>query len=438
MTDTLRAPAEPAAGVTTAPTQPPAPVRNADKGTFSSLRYVDYRYLWIGTIFLSAGQWVQQVTLGWLLYDLTSSSLLLGALNGMRAIPFLLVGPFAGVVADRTDPRTVLKWVQGSLFVSAFVMGTIVITGHTEVWHLFVFTAITGVGWSVVQPVRQSMVSATVPKTDVANAVALASVGFNAMKVVGPSLGGFMVAAFGAGGNFYVQGVSYFAVFVLMFFMNIDYQPKGRREKSVLEDLKEGLAYCLHDRLMLSLQLVGLIPSMLAWPVQALMPVFQKDVLNAGPEALGFLLAAPGVGGVASMLLLASMANRMDRKGRFAIVALTLQGVSVVLFSFTRELPYAFAVMAVFGAVQLSFHATVMTILQISTPDRLRSRIVSIYMLNTGLSPLGSMAAGALAEWQGAPFAFFVVGVATVGFAALMVKLAPALWRWTPPIHAEA
>lgn len=431
MTDIARTPAT---TPTTADAAPPAPTpvaAPAKQGTFSSLRHRDYRYLWVGTMFLSAGQWVQQVTLGWLLYDLTGSSVLLGALNGVRAIPFLVVGPFAGVVADRNDPRTVLKWVQGMLFLTAFLMGSIVVAGKTEVWHLFVFTAFTGIGWSIVQPVRQTLVSATVPREEVANAVALASVGFNALKVLGPSIGGFLVAVFGAGGNFFVQGLTYLAVFILMFMMSVDYVP-AKQKSSVLADLKEGLGYCVRDPLMLSLQAAGLIPSMLAWPVQALMPVFQKDVLGAGPEALGFLLAAPGVGGVVSMLFLAGMANQVHKKGQFALVGLVFQGISVMAFALTRDLPYSLAAMAVFGAAQLSFHATVMTMIQLSTPAKLRSRVVSIYMLNTGLSPIGSVVAGIVAETAGAPTSMFAVGVSTVVFALLLGALAHPLRRWTP------
>lgn len=429
MTDTLHT-RQPAAVAAPPPKQAPATPRKT--GTFSSLQYIDYRYLWIGTMFLSAGQWIQQVTLGWLLYDLTSSSVQLGLLNAMRAIPFLIVGPFAGVVADRTDPRTVLKWVQSSLFITAFLMGTIVVTNTLEVWHLFVFTALTGVGWSIVQPIRQALVSATVPKAEVANAIALNSVGFNTIKVLGPSLGGFMVAAFGAGGNFFVQGFTYLAVFVIVWMMHIDYQPAQKRGVSVLDDLKEGLRYSINDPMMRALQLAGLIPSMLAWPVQALMPVYQKDVLHAGPEALGFLLAGPGVGGVISMLFLAKYANQVDHKGQFAVVALVFQGIAVIAFSFTDSLWLGVLAMVVFGAAQLSFHATIMTILQMSTPAHLRSRTVSIYMLNAGLSPLGSMAAGIISDAGGAPMAFLAVGIATVIFATLLGMMAKPMRAWTP------
>ncbi len=134
--------------------------------TFSSLRHLDYRYLWTGTLMMSAGQWVQQVTLGWLLYDLTGNSMLLGALNGLRAVPFLVTGPMAGVAADRMDRRKLLLRTQWILIITALCMGALVASPFLHVSHIFVFTLITGIAWSFTEPVRQSMIPSVVPKDD--------------------------------------------------------------------------------------------------------------------------------------------------------------------------------------------------------------------------------------------------------------------------------
>jgi len=152
-----------------------APARGS-LNTFSSLRHRNYRFLWISTLFMSAGQWIQQVTLGWLAYDLTGSSVLLGALNGLRAAPFLISGPLAGVAADRVDRRQLLLATQALLMITAFGMGALIVSGFLQVWHLFAFTLMTGIAWSFTLPVRQSIVPNIVPKTDLMNAVALSSV----------------------------------------------------------------------------------------------------------------------------------------------------------------------------------------------------------------------------------------------------------------------
>ena len=175
---------------------------------FSSLRHRDYRYLFAGTVFMSAGQWIQQVTLGWLLYDMTGSSVLLGVLNGLRTLPFLVSAPAAGVAADRMDRRGLLLITQVLLLITAFVMGFLVVTNRAEVWHLFVFTLITGLAWSFNQPVRQALLPSVVPKGDLMNAVALSAMCFNVTKLFAPTLGGLLIAWFGGGGNFFVQGAT--------------------------------------------------------------------------------------------------------------------------------------------------------------------------------------------------------------------------------------
>ena len=148
-------------------------------GTFSSLRHLNFRYLWFGTLFMSGGQWIQQVTLGWLLYDLTGSSVLLGLLNGLRALPFLIASPIAGVAADRMDRKQLILATQYVLIMTTLTMGLLVASGILEVWHLFVFTVVTGVIWAFVDPVHQTLVPALVPREDLMNAVALNSAAFN-------------------------------------------------------------------------------------------------------------------------------------------------------------------------------------------------------------------------------------------------------------------
>ncbi|HWH79044.1 MAG TPA: MFS transporter, partial [Candidatus Binatus sp.] len=211
--------------------------------TFSSLRHTDYRYLWIGTVFMSAGQWIQQVTLGWLIYDITGSSVLLGMLNGLRALPFLIASPIAGVVADRTNRKKVLIISQYVLLIATVIMGCLVAVGFVHVWQVFAFTLVTATAWSFVDPVRQSMVPTLVPKEDLMNAVALNSAAFNMTKVVGPSIGGLLIALFGASGNFFVQGAAYAAVLLSIYWMTVPANSTEARRSSAMANLKEGMLY---------------------------------------------------------------------------------------------------------------------------------------------------------------------------------------------------
>jgi len=395
--------------------------------TFASLRHADFRYLWTGTIFLSSGQWIQQVTLGWLLYDITGSSVLLGLLNGIRALPFLIAGPIAGVAADRTDRRKLMVGTQYILMLTAIGMGAVVASGLLEVWHVFVFTLITGATWAFVDPVRQSLIPNVVPKRDLSNAIALNSMAFNATKIVGPSVGGLLIALFGAAGNFFVQGAVYIGVLLAIYKMNVPPTPPEARRATVLANFKEGCAYVWSNSTVLALMVAALVPRIFAVPYQTLLPVFQKDVLGVGPEGLGMMLAAPGVGAVLAVLTLATLASRMRHQGILLLTSLVLLGVLLNLFSWTRSFPLALIALVGVGAFQVLFMATTNTLLQMIVPDPLRGRVMSIYMFDRGLMPLGALFAGVSAHFIGAPATVSVMGCVVVLLALLVAWRVPLI-----------
>lgn len=394
--------------------------------TFSSLRHTDYRYLWIGTVFMSAGQWIQQVTLGWLIYDLTGSSVLLGMLNGLRALPFLIASPIAGVVADRTNRKKVLVFSQYVLLIATVMMGSLVAVGFVRVWQVFAFTLITSLAWSFVDPVRQSMVPTLVPKEDLMNAIALNSAAFNMTKVIGPSIGGLLIALFGASGNFFVQGAAYAGVLLSIYWMTVPANSTDARRSSALANLKEGLMYVWSNPTVFALMTSALIPRIIAVPYQTLMPVFQKDVLKVGPEGLGILLAAPGLGACLAGFALATLSSRIHRQGTVLIVSLIALGVGMNIFAWTTNFTLALIVLVAIGACQIFYMATTNTMLQVIVPDHLRGRVMSIYMLDRGLMPIGALGAGISAHWVGAPL--------TVSYMGLIVVVLALLVAWRAPV----
>jgi len=395
--------------------------------TFSSLRHIDFRYLCAGTFMMSAGQWIQQVTLGWLVYELTGSSILLGMLNGLRAFPFLVTGPMAGVAADRMDRKKLLLRTQWVLIVTAVMMGGLVVAGLLEVWHIFAFTLITGIAWTFTEPVRQSMIPSMVPKADLANAIALNSGGFNLMKIAGPALGGALIALFGAGGNFFVQAVAYVGVLVMIYWMQVAPTPPEARRSSAMANLKEGFAYVWSTPAVLALMTLAYVPRVFAVPYQTLMPVFQKDVLKVGPEGLGLLMAAPGVGAVIAVLMLASMANRMRRQGLFLVASIVILGLFLILFSRITYFPLALISLIAVGIFQMLFLASTSTILQLIVPDELRGRVMSLYMLDRGFMPAGALFAGVAAHVIGAPATVATMGAIVIVLAAFVAWKVPAL-----------
>ena len=418
MDDELTAPLDTA----TTATPPRARLR-----TFSSLRHADFRYLWTGTVMMSAGQWVQQVTLGWLIYDLTGNSVLLGALNGLRALPFLVTGPMAGVAADRMDRRKLLIGTQWVLIATAVIFGGLVWSPYLHVWHIFVFTLITGVAWTITEPVRMSLIPSSVPKDELANAVAINSGGFNMMKVLGPALGGALIAWVGAAENFFVQAVAYAGVLWMIYRMNVPPQRAEARHTSALANLKEGFAYVWSTPAVFALMALAYVPRIFAVPYQTLMPVFQKDVLKIGPEGLGLLMAAPGIGAVIAILTLASMGNRIKRQGRFLVGSIFVLGAAIILFSQITWFPLALVTLVIVGIFQMFFLASTATMLQMIVPDELRGRVLSLYMLDRGFMPLGALFAGTSAHFLGAPTTVAIMGAIVIVLTALVAWRIPAI-----------
>ncbi len=397
--------------------------------TFAALGHADYRYLWTGTLLMSSGQWIQQVTLGWLLYDLTGNSMLLGALNGLRALPFLVTGPLAGVAADRMDRRRLLLKTQWVLIITAVFMGALVASPYLHVWHIFLFTLITGIAWTITEPVRMSMIPSVVPKNELANAIALNSGGFNLMKVIGPALGGAMIAWFGAADNFFVQGIAYSGVLVMVYWMHIPPVRPEVKRSSAMANLKEGFAYVWSTPAVLALMTLAYVPRVFAVPYQTLMPVFQKDVLQVGPEGLGMLMAAPGVGAVIAVLTMASLANRFRRQGLFLVGSIVILGLLLILFSQLTSFALALVTLVVAGAFQMFFLASTATILQLLVPDELRGRVMSLYMLDRGFMPAGALFAGTAAHFVGAPMTVAAMGAIVVVLTLLVSWRIPAIRR---------
>jgi len=376
---------------------------------------------------MSAGQWVQQVTLGWLLYDLTGNSMLLGALNGLRALPFLVTGPLAGVAADRMDRRRLLLRTQWILIITALLMGALVASPFLHVWHIFLFTLITGVAWTITEPVRMSMIPSVVPKENLANAVALNSGGFNLMKVIGPALGGALIAWFGPAENFYVQAIAYSGVLAMVYWMHIPPHHAESKRRSALVNLKEGFAYVWSTPAVLALMTLAYVPRIFAVPYQTLMPVFQKDVLQTGPEGLGLLMAAPGVGAVIAVLTLASLGSRIQRQGLLLVGSIVVLGALLVIFSQITWFPLALFMLVLVGIFQMFFLASTATMLQMIVPDKLRGRVLSLYMLDRGFMPLGALFAGTTAHFIGAPLTVALMGAIVIILTVIVAWLVPAI-----------
>jgi MFS family permease len=391
--------------------------------TFWSLRHRDYRLLWFGSLFSSAALWIQQTTISWLTFQITGSEFMLGAVNGIRAIPLLFLAPFGGVAADRFDRKKLMFFTQMYLMGVTAAFGTVVLLDYAEVWNIVLFSILTGIGWALTMPVRQSVVPAVVPREDLQNAIALNSAGFNMTRIVGPSAGGLLIATIGMYGNFYLQAAMYLGVAAMVWQLTLAGREEGdTRQRTVGGSLVAGARYVWANRELRVQMAVALLPVLLALPYISLMPALADEVLGAKARGFGFLMSAPGIGAVAGTLAVASMGN-IQRRGLVILLCLVGLGVSLVGLAWSEWYSVSFVLLMFTGAFQMLYMSQNQTILQLKTPAAYRGRVMGIFMLNQGLIPLGSLFAGTLAEFKGTPFAIAVMGGSLLALSLLALAL---------------
>ena len=377
---------------------PGAPQRRRVQ-TFTSLRSKDYRLLWMGNVFDHMALWLQMITLSWLVWDLTGSALLSGTAAGLRGFPTLIIGPWAGVVADRVDRRKVVIVVQVFLSVVAFGFALMVATATVQVWHAFAYAGVSAVCFAFIMPARSALIVNTVPPGDLGNAFALNAMTVTVNRLIGGMLGGLLITEVGITWNFLVEGLSYLAAALLLIPMRTPYRRESTaRRESVLSNLRAGFLYIWREnRIILHLIIMSLILTFGFIPLPALLPAYAGEVLNAEANVGGYLMAAQGVGGVTTTFLIASLGFGV-KKGKLGLVALVVGSAAILTLSLSHWLLLSLAMMVALGLCQTSFIVSNQTIVQQMTPDNLRGRVTSIYMLEHGLGPVGIFLTGLLMD----------------------------------------
>ena len=370
--------------------------------TFSSLRHRDFFWLWLSNLFNASANWFQQFTVPWVVWDISHSPLWVAVAVGTRSFPFLFIGPFAGVFADRIDRRKLVLVVQSALAVVVFGFAVAVqrgyIVGNKGVIYVTVFSFITGVLHSLIQPMRQAMVANTVPRKDLGNAIALNSVAGNVARVVGPPLGGFLYAVLSPSANFFIQS----GLFILMVLMVVPIRLPYREEMtarraSVTANLKQGFRYVASERVILHLLLLSFVSAIFAAPIIQIMPVITAKVLGEGPKVGGFLFLMMGIGGITGTFCFASMGGTFGRGG-VGMIALILLSCSIIALGISGWLLVALAAMFCMGFSRIAFQINNNTLLQSTIPDGLRGRVMALYHLDHGFTPLAIIGVGAMAE----------------------------------------
>lgn len=374
---------------------------------------------------------MQQVAQGWLVLELTNDPFALGLAAAFQFVPVLVLGLFGGVVADALPKRPTLIATQAAAMALAFALAVLVATGTVQVWHVYLLAVLLGVVNAVDMPVRQSFVVEMVGRADVANAVALNSAVFNASRIVGPAVAGVLIGTLGMATCFFVNGVSYVAVLLALFAMRpreLLSLPGVEFERSwggVLGQLQEGLAYVRHTpTILLAISVLGIVATV-GMNFNVLIPILARDVLGGDAGAFGFLMAASGVGSLASAVMIA-YGQRPTL--RLLLFGAAVFGLALVLLSLSRSLPVSLLLMVVLGWGVIAIAAPTNTLIQLAVPDELRGRVMSLYTtVFAGSTPLGGLFSGTVAALAGVPAALLVGGVLSLLTAvAAATRLPPA------------
>jgi MFS family permease len=392
----------------------PSPTRKV--GTFESLRIRNFRLLLTGSTLSNAGQWIQQIALNWLVYDLTGSGTILGSINLIRSIASLGVIPMAGVLIDRLRRRLLFSIDYSWLFTITLTLGIILITGHIHTSYLFIFAFLGGLVQTVDYSLQQVLVFDLVPRSLTPNAIALVQTGWGLMRSFGPALGGLLIMWLGPGGNFLLQAGIYILIAIAILQIKFPVQKISKHPGSLLDDIKESLRHIINVRVTRSFITLGLIVPLCIIPIfTVLPPIYAVKVFSdESGKILGFLMASVGVGGIAGGVVSASL-GYLERRGFLQLGTLFLLSISLIGFAFSTTLWLSLLLLAMAGFFEMIFLTNNQTLIQLSIPDSLRGRVTSIVNLNWSLASLSGLVAGVGSDLLGGPkmITIFLAGIAT-------------------------
>ncbi len=363
----------------------------------------------------SIGHFVQEVALFWITYEITGSAMALGILGLCSALPRLILGALSGVLVDRYDRKLLLILVNFGSAIPIAIFLPIYAFGTLAFWHLLVLEILSGSIRAINPSAAQSILAELVPREDLMNAVSLYTVGFNIARIAGPSLGGVMILWIGIGGCYATFAVTLIVAGVGMLFLRTNKEPSIKREENFLREFKEGFQYVWHAPVILSSIVAAYTFAIFIVTYQSFLPVFAKEVLNVGPEGLGLLMAAPGLGGIASLSFLASVGERWNR-AMLLWVTTTTTPIFLILFCVSPIFWLSVVLLTLVGAGQVCFRTISRVIIQIEAPRNLMGRVMSVFNLDQGMRSIGSIILGAAATLFGAS-----LGIALTAVVSLIV-----------------
>ena len=402
-----------------------------------ALRHRNYRLFFGGQTVSLVGTWLTRIATAWLVYRLTKSELLLGVVGFAGQIPLRVLGPIGGVVSDRFDRHKILVWTQVLSALQSLALAVLAFT-HITVAEIIVLQVIQGIINALDTPARQAFVVEMVTdREDLPNAIALNSAMFNGSRIIGPSVGGVLIAAFGEGWCFMIDAISYVAVIISLVLMKFVREPRLKTDKHVVEELREGFHYVARFAPVRALLMIVTIVSIFGTPYMTLMPAIAASVLHGGPHTLGALMTASGVGAIIGTIYLASR-HSVVGLGKVIVAATAGMSVALVAFAMTHNVIVATLIVPFVGAGMMLQSACSNTILQTVVDERMRGRVMAFYsMAVMGAMPIGSLIAGIVAEKIGSQDTIIAGAAVCLAGAIYFAFRRPALAALIRPIYIE-
>jgi MFS family permease len=354
---------------------------------------------------------MQSTAQQWLVYRITDSQLSLGTVTFASFFPVLLLSLFMGVLIDRFQTRRLLVLTQSWFMLLAVVLALLTYMEVIQYWHILVLSVLLGIGTALDMPARQSFYIDLVDREDLLNAIALNSSIFNGARIIGPAIGGLVVASLGEAPAFAINSITFIAIIAALLVMRLPPFDVPTTDEAGLEKLKEGLTYLVTNRRLLGLVSMIALFSVFSFPYLVILPAYARDVLTIGVDGFGILMAAPGIGALIGALSLAAYGERRH-KGRLLLFSRGLLAIALTGLGLSRNLIISMGALAIAGYAIITHLAVTNTIIQMMTPDALRGRVISAFTWALGgFWPLGSVLIGALGDHFSAPRAVLIAAV---------------------------
>ncbi len=401
---------------------------------FAALKFRDFRLLWIGLLISRIGSEMQVVAVNWQVYLLTGSALSLGLIGLSRFLPILFFSLFGGIAADIFNRRKIMLFSQFLMIFVSLVLAITTYSGHISPILIYLLIAGNSLASAFDTPARKSLVPSLLPKKYFMNGVSLNTIMWQTAIVLGPSLSGFIIAYSGVTSVYIINFFSFFAVIIALIMMKTSGRVERKTAYFNLSSLKEGLNFVKRTPIIFSTMLLDFFATFFA-SATVLLPIFAKDILAVGPQGLGFLYAAPSLGAVIAGIIFSSL-GRLKNQGKILIFSVMLYGVATILFGLSKSFYLSLFFLALIGAGDVVSSIIRNTIRQLSTPDHLRGRMVSVNMLFFYGGPqLGEAEAGVAAAMLGAPLSVVIGGAGTIFATLVLALLIPQLRKYRGHDH---